>query len=141
MKKHTTPQKSIKAIKIVIATGDPNLQPELKEKLQSDPSLIVIGNASTGVEALIRCGKEIPHLILMDFKMPECVTGAQMIKAAFPTVRILITGVSSDEELKTALQSGAEGYLRRPVETKELIDTVKNVILGLSVNNDFLYIP
>jgi DNA-binding NarL/FixJ family response regulator len=139
MRKHTTP----KAIKIVVATGDPNLQSELKEKLETDPFLQVVGKASTGIEALIRCGELTPVLVLMDLQMPEAdgITGTQMVKTGFPEIKVLIIGVKSEEELKSALKSDADGYLRRTVETKELIDAVRNVILGISVNNDYLYIP
>ncbi|MCL6592181.1 MAG: response regulator [Firmicutes bacterium] len=130
-----------KAIRILIATGDPNLKADLKERIQNNPSFKVAGTAQNGVEALMRAGELTPVLVLMDMKMPEAITGAQMIKAGFPNIRILILGVKGKEELTEALKSGADGYLIGAVETRELIAALKNTILGISVNNDFLYIP
>jgi DNA-binding NarL/FixJ family response regulator len=138
MKKHIITQK---AIRIVIAISDPTLKADLKEKIELDHSFKVIGSARTGIESLLRCGELTPILVLMDFQMSECLTGCRMIKTGFPEIRVLIIGVKSEEELKRALQSGADGYLKRPVIAKELIDALKNVILGISVNNDYLYIP
>jgi DNA-binding NarL/FixJ family response regulator len=141
MKKYTPTKK---VIRIVIATGDPNLRMDVmdvRELLNSNPPILVIGYARDGIDALIRCGVLLPDLVIMDLKMADCVIGTQMIKAGFPGIIVLIAGVGTEEELQSALRSGADGYLRRWVGAKQLGAIIKKVITGVAVTDEEVYIP
>jgi DNA-binding NarL/FixJ family response regulator len=134
-----------KALRIVIATSDPEKWKEFKGQLKSEPDfpIKIIGYAGNGSEALIRCGELEPAMILMELKMEGCdgVTGAQMIRSGFPRIVIMLVGVNSEEEFQYALQAGADGYLRGSFNVQKLIAAIKKVYIGKSLNDEDIYIP
>lgn len=102
--------------------------------LKEDPEIEVAGMASNGEEAIKKCIELIPDLILMDLKMPVCdgVEATKKIRETFPNVKILILTTFKDEEnVKSALANGANGYILKDIDTKELIAVIKSTYGGI----------
>lgn len=83
----------------------------------------VVGQASTGEDALALVERVRPRLVLMDVRMPGIsgVTATQRIKAAHPDVAVVMLTVSEDEDdLFEAIRAGAQGYLLKNLESAQL---------------------
>lgn len=91
-----------------------------------------VSEAATGAEALEIVPRELPHLVLLDVKLPD-ISGhdvCRRLKAEFPTIPILQISASfvSGEDRVLGLESGADGYLVKPVEPEELFATIKALL-------------
>ena len=86
-----------------------------------------------GLEALDKVEKSCPQLVILDISMPE-MDGLTTLKTLRADERfkntpvILLTASAVDKHRKMAFSSGADRFLSKPVSTKELIDTVNELI-------------
>ncbi|HMS26694.1 MAG TPA: response regulator [Burkholderiaceae bacterium] len=104
--------------------------------LLRDSRVTVVGDAADAGEALRRAQELQPDLILLDNHLPG-VNGINVIPnllEAAPHARILMLTVSEDaNDLATALQAGAVGYLLKTIEGDALIDAIQRAMEGDSV--------
>ncbi len=83
----------------------------------------VVGQASSGEEALALLERVHPQLVLMDVRMPGLsgVVTTQRLKVAHPDVAVVMLTVSEDEDdLFDAIRAGAQGYLLKNLESDQL---------------------
>ncbi len=95
----------------------------------------VVGSATNGQEALIRCKQVRPDLILMDVHMPKMngVEATKQLLATDPTWKIIMLSTyGEDEYVRQALSSGALGYLLKDISPTELIMSIRAVMNGVS---------
>lgn len=104
--------------------------------LAQDGRFDVCAEAGDVGEALRAIGKATPDLVLLDNHLPG-VRGVDAISAfreLAPHAHVLMLTVSEDEDdLTAALQSGAEGYLLKTVQSEALCDSIVRVVAGDSV--------
>lgn len=108
----------------------------LRSLLSSHPDLEVVGEAGDGREAIQRCEKLAPALILMDLSMPRMggVEAIREIKKVRPATKILALTVNDSEEYVLAtLKAGADGYILKDSTHVELIQAIRNVLAGKRV--------
>ncbi len=93
----------------------------------------IVTEASNGKEALDLARSEKPALILMDIMMPEIdgYSACSMIKrdpltAEIPVV--MLTGLKSELNIRLAGEMGASGYLTKPFNQQELLDTIDQLL-------------
>ena len=101
--------------------------------LARDARVQVVGDAGDAGEAQRRAKDLQPDVILLDNHLPGVrgIDGIPALKEAYPIARILMLTVSEDEEdLASAMMSGADGYLLKTVETEQLCDSIENVLAG-----------
>lgn len=86
----------------------------------------VAANGSEGVEL----AKELsPHLIIMDIKMPlkDGITALYEIKRDKPLVKIIMmTAYEERDTVVKVREGGAEGYILKPFDLEDLINTIKD---------------
>lgn len=96
----------------------------------------LVGEASNGQEAIEKCEKLKPDVILMDLVMPE-MDGAQatrVIKKKYPGIQVIIlTSYKEDNLVEEALKAGAIGYLLKNVSAEELSSAIKQAHSGKPV--------
>jgi len=83
----------------------------------------VVGQAADGAEAIALADRLRPDLVLMDVRMPGLsgLIATQKIKAAHSEIHIVMLTVSEDEDdLFTAIKAGAQGYLLKNLESRQL---------------------
>jgi DNA-binding NarL/FixJ family response regulator len=83
----------------------------------------VVAQAANGAEVVALVDRLLPELVLMDVRMPGMsgIGATQRIKAAHPDVHIVMLTVSEDEDdLFAAIKAGAQGYLLKNLESRQL---------------------
>ncbi len=104
--------------------------------LSQDERFNVAGQAGDVGEAMRCVERAAPDLILLDNHLPGVlgVDAIATLKSAAPQVRILMLTVSENEnDLASALQAGADGYLLKTVELDHLSEFIIKVLAGESV--------
>jgi DNA-binding NarL/FixJ family response regulator len=93
----------------------------------------VVGQASSGAEAVKLAAELRPDLILMDIRMPgqNGLAATRLIKASQPDSCIVILTVSEDDaDLFEAIKSGAAGYLPKSLEAGQFFELIAGVLRG-----------
>lgn len=123
-------------IKLLLVDDHTLFRRGLKALLEQDERFVVTAEAGDVGEALRCLQRGQVDVILMDNHLPG-VRGVDAIPALKETAagaRVLMLTVSEDEnDLAAALQSGADGYLLKTVESDQLADTIVKVLEGESV--------
>ncbi len=99
----------------------------------AQPDLLVVGQASDGLEAMIKARELKPDLILMDVQMPgvDGLEATRLIKQALPETTIVVLTVRDDDEkLFEALKAGAQGYLLKDIRSQEMLAMLRNALRG-----------
>lgn len=101
--------------------------------LSARPDIVVIGEASDGLEALVMAQELRPDLILMDVTMPGCdgFEATLRIKEILPDARIVMLTVHDDDEcLFEAIKSGAMGYVLKTTAVDTLVPKLRDAMRG-----------
>lgn len=96
----------------------------------------VVGEASSGEQAIEQARALDPDLVLMDVTMPGIggIEAMRRIKAAMPDIAVVMLTVSDDEQnLLQAVRAGAAGYLLKDVSPAELFDSLRAIERGEAV--------
>jgi DNA-binding NarL/FixJ family response regulator len=122
--------------RVLIADDDDLMRAGLVELLAGDPSIEIIGEASTGREAVDRSRRLGPDVVLMDVRMPDLdgIAATRELARAAPDVRVLIlTTFEPDDYVFGALRAGASGFLVKRTRPEELIAGVQTIAAGDSL--------
>src|SRR5919205_1505040 len=108
----------------------------VKDLLESEPDITVVGEASTAREALARVPALRPDVAVLDVRLPDGdgVTVCREIRSALPDVAcLMLTSFSDDEALFDAIMAGAAGYVLKQIRSNELVDAIRTVSTGQSL--------
>jgi DNA-binding NarL/FixJ family response regulator len=122
--------------RVLIADDDDLMRSGLVELLSGDPELEVVGEASTGREAVDRARRLDPEVVLMDVRMPDVdgIEATRELARASPRARVLIlTTFEQDDYIFGALRAGASGFLLKRARPEELIAAVQTIAAGDSL--------
>jgi DNA-binding NarL/FixJ family response regulator len=101
--------------------------------MNTEPDLEVVAEADDGVVAVELFAKLRPDLVLLDLMMPG-KTGIEVtaqIREIFPQAAVLIlTAFNGDEDIRRALDAGAQGYVLKSSTGEELIPAIRAVASG-----------
>lgn len=123
-------------IRILVADDHPVVRDGLLAMLGTQPDFLVVGDASTGGEAVEQTALVHPDVILLDLEMPEVdgVEALRRLRATFPEVRVIVfTAFDSDERIVEALRAGAQGYLLKGAPRDEIFGAIRVVREGGSL--------
>jgi DNA-binding NarL/FixJ family response regulator len=119
--------------RVLIADDDDLVRAGLVELLSNDAAIEVVGQASTGREAVARARRLAPDVVLMDVRMPDLdgIAATRELTRAVPAVRVLIlTTFEQDDYVFGAMRAGASGFLLKRTRPEELIAGVHTVAAG-----------
>lgn len=101
--------------------------------LEVEDDIKVIGEAKRGDEALTEYLRQRPGVVLMDLQLPGLngVQATAAIRAHDPQARILVYSTfAQDDEVQSALDAGAAGYVQKSALREELITALRSVAAG-----------
>ena len=119
---------SPKKITVVIADDQTLFREGIKDLLENEKKITVIGEAADGREALRLVKKLKPNVILLDIKLPHMdgIEATRQIHRDCPTTNVLILSSYEDEaHVMEAIQAGANGYLSKMLPASELVNALK----------------
>jgi DNA-binding NarL/FixJ family response regulator len=119
--------------RVLVADDHPIVRGGIVALLESTDDIVVVGQASTGLEAVELALSLRPDLVLMDLRMPDLDgdEATARILAADPGIRILVlTTYESDASILTAIEAGASGYLLKAAPEDELLAGIRSVARG-----------
>ena len=106
----------------------------LRQILEREPDLKVVGEADRGDDALKVIDEVRPDVVLMGARLPGIsgVETTRRIRTACPQVRVVMLSAQADFALE-ALRAGASGYLLKTASSRILIAALRSVFLGATV--------
>src|SRR3954453_19539878 len=108
----------------------------LRELLDSEDDLRVVGEASTAEEALLRVPSTQPDVAVVDVRLPDGngVEVCREIRSRFPDIQcLMLTSFADDEALFSAIMAGASGYVLKQIRGAELVEVIRRVAAGESL--------
>ena len=122
--------------RVLLADDEDLMRAGLLELLTADPRIKVVGQASTGREAVDEARRLAPDVVLMDVRMPDLdgIAATRELLRAAPQVKVLIlTTFEQDDYVFGALRAGASGFLLKRTRPEELIAAVHTIAAGDSL--------
>ncbi|MGX1583624.1 response regulator [Microbacterium sp. NPDC055502] len=125
---------SADAIRVLLVDDHALLRTGFRTILETQPDITVVGEASTGAEAVAQASALLPDVITMDVQMPDMdgIEATERI-VADPAVRAaiaIITTFDRDDYLYRALDAGASGFLLKNAGAEDLIAAVRALAAG-----------
>ncbi|WP_438435099.1 response regulator transcription factor [Gorillibacterium sp. sgz500922] len=120
-------------IKLALVEDQELIRKSLRIVLNMEPDLEVRWLAENGQEAIERCRADRPDVVLMDIQMPvlDGVEATKRIKAEWPEVQVIILTTFQEVDLVLgAMNAGAEGYLLKAMDPKDLVSGIRHVFRG-----------
>jgi two-component system nitrate/nitrite response regulator NarL len=117
--------------RVLIVDDHPLARKAIRSMLESDDHFFIVGEASSGEEAIQLCGELAPDVVLMDIHMSpmDGLQATRHIKQAYGGIRIVMLTVSDDvADLFTALQFGAQGYLLKNMDPDEWLSYLRALL-------------
>lgn len=120
-------------IRVLLADDHALFREGLAGILRAQPDFEVVGEASDGLEALVKARELAPDLVLMDVQMrgADGIEATQRIKLEQPATTIVMLTVRDDESsLFQAIQSGAQGYLLKNIHSARMLELLRGAVRG-----------
>ncbi|MGA2976146.1 MAG: response regulator [Spirochaetia bacterium] len=119
-------------MRVLIADDEALIRERLKKIIaRSGLEIEIVGEASTGQEALTLALEKKPALVIVDIEMPV-LGGLQFLSAArdagLSLKALVLTGFAQFEYARKALQLGVIDYLMKPVSELALVDALRRVV-------------
>ncbi len=108
----------------------------VRELLESEGDITVVGEGSTAAEALSRVPALRPQVAVLDVRLPDDdgVTVCRDLKSQMPDLAcLMLTSFADDEALFEAIMAGAAGYLLKEVRAADILSAVRTVAAGGSL--------
>ncbi|WP_030606960.1 response regulator [Streptomyces sclerotialus] len=120
-------------VRVLLADDHPLVLEGLADRLAVTPDLTVVAGVRTGEEA-VRLAQELrPDVAVLDIEMPapDGIETTRLLRATAPATAVLIlTFHDTVQQLETAVQAGALGYLSKHAEPAAILEAVRAVARG-----------
>lgn len=120
-------------IRIFCVDDHPLMRDGIAAVIRNEPDMLLVGEASTGREAIEGYRQHRPDITLMDLRLPDIggIDAMVAIRGQFADARvIMLTTFEGDAEIYRALEAGARGYMLKSMPRKQLVETIRKVHAG-----------
>ncbi len=124
-------------IAVFVVDDHPVVREGIVSMVSSADGIDVVGQASNGREAIAAieelAASKAPDVVLMDLRMPvmDGVAATAHLHTHFPTITVVIlTTYETDEDILSAIEAGATGYLLKAAPREELVSGVREAAAG-----------
>lgn len=125
--------KPTKKIKILFADDHSVVRDGLRALFSSSPHFDIVGEAADGEQALRLAAKKHPEVLLLDITMPKVngIEATRRVKKSHPNTKVLILTVHEEAEyIHEIVSAGANGYVLKTADSKEIFAAVQAVAAG-----------
>jgi two-component system response regulator NreC len=122
-----------KQIRILLVDDHAVLRAGLRALLEAEADFLVVGEAATGEEGVMKAKQLLPDVVLMDLSMPGAggLAAVREISALGKEIRTLVLTMHGEEEhLLPVLEAGGSGYVNKRSADEELIEAIRTVASG-----------
>jgi DNA-binding NarL/FixJ family response regulator len=123
-------------IKVFLLDDHEIVRRGVKDMLEAEPDITVIGEAGTAESALARIPALRPDVAVLDVRLPDGdgVSVCREIRSRMPEVAcLMLTSFGDDEALFDAIMAGAAGYVLKQIRGTDLVGAVRTVAAGESM--------
>jgi DNA-binding NarL/FixJ family response regulator len=123
-------------IKVFLLDDHEIVRRGVKELLEGEPDISVIGEAGTAASALARIPALKPNVAVLDVRLPDGdgVSVCREIRSRMPEVAcLMLTSFGDDEALFDAIMAGAAGYVLKQIRGTDLVGAVRTIAAGQSL--------
>src|SRR5260370_25657510 len=120
-------------IRVLCVDDHPVVRKGIAALLADQPDLVLVGEASSGREAVEMFRALQPDVTLMDLRMPELdgVAAVRIIREQFPEAKIIaLTSYDGDQDIHRAIAAGVRGYLLKETVHTDVLRTIRTVHSG-----------
>ena len=119
-------------IRVLLADDQPLVRTGFRMILESEPDIEVVGEVGDGSDAVRQARRLRPDVVVMDIQMPiqDGISATAQIAAAGDARVLILTTFHLDENVISALRSGASGFLLKDVDAGRLLDAIRVVHAG-----------
>lgn len=120
-------------IRVVLADDHVFVRDGIKSLLETEENIIVVGEATDGLEALTEVNDKKPDLLIVDIRMPH-LTGIEVVeklRSQNNSVKIIVLSMHESEEyVLKSIRAGADGYLLKGSSKEEFLKALHTVANG-----------
>ena len=123
-------------IKVFLLDDHEIVRRGVKDMLEAEPDITVVGEAGTAASALARIPALRPDVAVLDVRLPDGdgVTVCREIRSRMPEVGcLMLTSFGDDEALFDAIMAGAAGYVLKQIRGTDLVGAVRTIARGDSM--------
>ncbi len=113
----------------------------VRDLLEAEPDIEVVGEAGTAEQALDRVALHRPDVAVLDVQLPDAsgVEVCRELRSAHPEIAcVMLTSFNDDEALVQAVVAGASGYVLKQVRGSAIVESIRTVAAGRSLIDDSL---
>jgi len=127
---------SMGKITVLLAENHKVARQGIRQFLDREQDIKVVGEASDGEEAVRLTGELNPEIVILDISMPKLsgIEAAKQIKQLNPrTIMLVLSAYDYEEYIFPILEAGAAGYLLKDMSLHDLVDAIRTVHRGETV--------
>ncbi len=123
------------AIRVFLLDDHELVRRGIRELLESEGDIVVVGESGSAQEAIRRIPALRPDVAILDGRLPDGsgIDVCRDVRSVDPSIKALIlTSYDDDDALFAAIMAGAAGYILKQVRGNDFVDTVRRVAAGQS---------
>ncbi len=123
-------------IRVALVDDHPMIRDVLRVACQERPNLLVVGEASSGPEALVMCRNARPDVVVLDLALPglDGLEVARRLRALGDPPRILVLSARDDREaVLESIRAGCSAFIDKTAPVERILGTIEAVAAGAQV--------